>query len=367
MNFIITREALFRPLQLISGIVEKKQAIAILGNVLLKIHNDKLILIGMDMEIEIEAEVLLESAVETGEITVAARKLFDVCRSLPDASVLNIRTQANTLTIQSEGSTFQLNTLPAHEYPQLKQEDYSNKVNIEQNILRDLLNKTHFAMGVADSRQYLNGLLLEITPGSVKCVASDGCRLALARHDGSNLYSGKPAQIIIPRRSVTELMRLLSGNNEVVELWFNSNRMQTSVSNFKFTTALIDMQYPDYNCFIIRGNQEAFGDKEAIRQSLMRIAILANEKTRGVSLQFEKNKLKISTKNTNEERANDVLSIIYAGVRAEILLNINYMLDILSALIPQEIRYTFNNSTDPVIIDVPGEDKSLYVVMPVRI
>lgn len=366
MDIVLQREALLKPLQAVSGVVEKKQTLPILSNVLLTIKDGNLQLTGTDLEIELIGLVHIESQSNDGTATVSARKLFDICRTLPEGSSLRLSLEKNNLVVRAGDSCFTLNTLPVNDFPSLEAGEYPAKFTLKQSQLKNLLSKTYFAMGQQDVRHYLNGAFLDIGRQSIKCVAADGHRLALTSIQDENIGNVE-ARVILPRKSVLELIRLLSNDNEDVEIYIGEGRFRIVTSDCVFTTKLINAQYPDYSRLIPKGTTTAIGDRESIKQALTRASILSNEKFRGVRFQLEPSKLRITANNSDQEQAEEEVMLEYAGTSMEIGFNVAYLLDVVSAISTKAIRCIFTSPNDGVLIEPSDSDNSLYVVMPMRL
>jgi len=367
MDIVVQREALLKPLQAVSGVVERKQTLPILSNVLLTIKDGHLHLTGTDLEIELIGFVSIESQSAQGMATVSARKLFDICRTLPESSVLRLSVEKNYLVVRAHESCFMLNTLPAQDFPNIEDSDYPAQFTIKQSHLKNLLTKTYFAMGQQDVRHYLNGTFLDIGQQSIKCVAADGHRLALATIHDENIGNVE-ARVILPRKSVLELIRLISNDNDHdVTIHIGDSRIRLITPDYIFTSKLINAQYPDYNRLIPKGTTIAVGDRESIKQALIRASILSNEKFRGVRFQLEPSKLRITANNSDQEQAEEAVTLDYAGNNMEIGFNVAYLLDVVSAITTKSIRCAFTNPNDGVLIEPAESDHSMYVVMPMRL
>ncbi len=367
MDIIVQREALLKPLQAVSGVVEKKQTLPILSNVLLTIKDGHLLLTGTDLEIELVGFVRIESQSADGSTTVSARKLFDICRTLPEGTSLRLSIEKNYLMVRAGESYFMLNTLPAQDFPNSEDSEYSVQFTLKQSQLKHLLTKTYFAMGQQDVRHYLNGTFLDIGQQSIKCVAADGHRLALTVIHDMNIGNVE-ARVILPRKSVLELIRLLTSDiDNDVSVYIGDGRFRVITPDYIFTSKLINAQYPDYNRLIPKGTTVAVGDRESIRQALTRASILSNEKFRGVRFQLDTNKLRITANNSDQEQAEEDVSLEYAGNKMEIGFNVAYLLDVVSTITTKTIRCVFTSPNDGVLIESAESDHSLYVVMPMRL
>lgn len=366
MDIIVQREALLKPLQAVSGVVEKKQTLPILSNVLLTVKDNQLLLTGTDLEVELVGFVRLESMTDAGVTTVSARKLFDICRALPEGAMLRLSMEKNHLVVRAGESCFMLNILPPNDFPSLEDTDYAVEFSVKQLHLKNLLTKTYFAMGQQDVRHYLNGAYLDIGQGAIKCVAADGHRLALASVQDEGI-GGAEARVILPRKSVLELIRLLADMDNQATVFVGEGRFRVVTPEFIFTTKLINAQYPDYNRLIPRGTSSATGEREAIKHALTRASILSNEKFRGVRFQLEPNKLRISANNSDQEQAEDAVALDYEGNKIEIGFNVAYLLDVVSSISAKVIRCVFTDANSGVLIEPVDGDHSLYVVMPMRL
>lgn len=367
MDITVQREALLKPLQAISGVVEKKQTLPILSNVLLTIKDDNLLLTGTDLEIELVGFVRIDSMNAPGTTTVSARKLFDICRTLPEEATIRLSLEKNNLLIRAGESYFLLNTLPAQDFPNLEDTDYAVQFTLKQNQLKNLLTKTYFAMAQQDVRHYLNGTFLDVSRNAIKCVAADGHRLALSSLQDEAIGNVE-ARIILPRKSVLELIRLLNNSDDQeVTIFMGDNRFRIVTADFIFTTKLINAQYPDYNRLIPKSSTVVMGERENIKQALTRASILSNEKFRGVRFQLEPNKLRITANNSDQEQAEEAVPIDYQGDNIEIGFNVSYLLDIVSTITANTIRCAFTDPNNGVLIEPTEGDLCLYVVMPMRL
>lgn len=377
MKFTIQRAALIKPLQMISGVVERRQTLPILANILVVVKDQHLSLTATDLEIELIGSAQLEEMAEPGATTVSARKLVDICRALPDDALLQFSLEGDHLILRSGKSRFLLTTLPSQDFPNVEDGPFAIQFKMSQEKLKKLFAKTHFAMGHQDVRHYLNGALFDINQGVVKCVATDGHRLAYSSIQDVNVGDMK-AKVILPRKSVLELVRLLDPNNEHdATVCIGDNHFRVISTDFTFTSKLITAQYPDYEKLIPRNvAHTAKASREALKQALTRASILSNEKFRGVRLQLDRDLLRIMANNPEQEEAEEHIQLDYQGNNMEIGFNVAYLLDVVSAIATQNIRWSFTDPNGGVLIESFAEegesgeghvDNSLYVVMPMRL
>ncbi len=278
MHFTIQREALLKPLQLVAGVVERRQTLPVLSNVLLVVEGQQLSLTGTDLEVELVGRVVLEDAAEPGEITVPARKLMDICKSLPNDVLIDIRVEEQKLLVKAGRSRFTLSTLPANDFPTVEEGPGSLNFSIAQSKLRRLIDRTSFAMAQQDVRYYLNGMLLEVNGGTLRSVATDGHRLAMCSLD-AQIPSQDRHQVIVPRKGILELARLLTEQDGEVGIVLGQHHIRATTGEFTFTSKLVDGKFPDYERVLPRGGDKlVVGDRQQLREAFSRTAILSNEK-----------------------------------------------------------------------------------------
>lgn len=366
MRFIMNREQLLKPLQQTIGAVERRQTMAILGNALLRIEDSELWVTTTDLEVELVAHCGLETTDGESAITVPARKLFDICRSLPEGASIEFWTEGERALLRSGRSRFSLTTLPADDYPALDSFVSQAEFSLSKAQLKGLLSHTAFAMAQQDVRYYLNGLLLEVAAGHIATVATDGHRLAIARFQaelGSGEYS-----VIVPRKAITELSRLLSEDEGSAEVRLGSNNIELTFDGLRFTSKLIDGRFPDYERVIPSGNDKVLViEREPFRQALQRASILSNEKYRGVRLGLKPGVLCIEAHNPEQEEAQVELEIDYSGDEMDIGFNLTYLLDVINTVAGDTLQLAFRDSASSVLITDPSEPDASYVIMPMRL
>jgi DNA polymerase-3 subunit beta len=368
MKVTLERATLVKPLQIISGVVEKRQTLPILSNVLVTVSENTMSLTATDLEIELIGVVPLTGTVETGATTVSARKLLDICRALPDEAVMQLSLEGEQLILRSGGSRFVLTTLPAADFPNVENGPFAVQFTMSQAKLKRLIGKTHFAMGQQDVRHYLNGALFDINDGVVKCVATDGHRLAFSSSNEVNVGDTR-IKVILPRKSVLELIRLLDANNdEEINVCIGENHFRVITPDFTFTSKLINAQYPDYERLIPRAVENtAIASREALKQALVRASILSNEKFRGIRLHLDRDQLRIVANNPEQEEAEEMVALDYQGSGLEIGFNAAYLLDVVSAIATENIHWSFNDPNSGVVMEPSDKSDCLYVVMPMRL
>jgi DNA polymerase-3 subunit beta len=366
MKLTTSREALLKPLQAVIGVVERRQTMPILANVMLTARKGELTIAGTDLEVEMVATAEAENVSVPGEITVPGRKLLDIARALPESASLTLTLEGDRFVIKSGRSRFVLATLPAAEFPLVEKVDAANKLRIAQEQIRGLLEKTQFSMAQQDVRYYLNGLLLETTKKVVRAVATDGHRLALAEI-AIEKQDVTAAQVIVPRKGVIELSRLLN-SSEDIELVIGTNHLRVTVGQIRFTSKLIDGRFPDYERVIPASpGSVMLANRETLRQSLQRAAILSNEKYRGIRWEVSKNLLRLQANNPDQEEAQEEVEVQYSGEAMEIGFNVTYLLDALAAITTEDVEVALVDPNSSCLIRPTKSTQSKYVVMPMRL
>ena len=365
MKFSASREAILKPLQTVVGVVERRQTMPILSNVLLAAKGQTLAVTATDLEVEMvaETEVKIESA---GEITVPGRKLHDICRALPDTATVEVSQNGERITVKAGRSRFTLSTLRAADFPTVDEIAAKQTLQMARKDLRHLIDKTHFSMAQQDVRYYLNGLLLETERKKLRAVATDGHRLALAEMELATAAT-RDEQLIVPRKGVLELNRLLDGDGEV-ELGLGTNHIRVQLDGIRLTSKLIDGRFPEYGRVIPKDPPNVVrADRTLLRDALQRTAILSNEKYRGVRLELSENSVTLQANNPEQEEAVESLEVEYSGDAMEIGFNVNYLLDALAAVESDQVELGVSDANSSCLIRAPGSDATKFVVMPMRL
>ncbi|HEY7738999.1 MAG TPA: DNA polymerase III subunit beta [Steroidobacteraceae bacterium] len=364
MKFSAERESLLAALQSVIGVVERRQTMPILANLLLAADQGSLSVTATDLEVELVAKAEIKSGAD-GRTTVPGRKLLDICRSLPEGTTLSLNQDGEKLTVKAGRSRFVLATLPASDFPVIDELAQQQTIKVAQADLRRLLDKTHFSMAQQDVRYYLNGMLLETDGKMLRTVATDGHRLALCEMD----LPGKAGsqQVIVPRKGVLELQRLL-GTEGDVSITIGSNHVRAQIGDVRFTSKLIDGRFPEYSRVIPAAPPKAVvADREVLRAALQRTAILANEKYRGIRLALKKNLLTLQAHNPEQEEAEEQVEVSYKGDELEVGFNVGYLLDALGAVDGAEVEIGVTDGNSSCLVRAPGATSARYVVMPMRL
>jgi DNA polymerase-3 subunit beta len=366
MKFSASRETLLEPLQAVIGVVERRQTMPVLANVLLNVvEKGGLSVTATDLEVELVATVDVQVE-KGGEITVPGRKLLDICRALPEGAAVSVTLAGDKVTVRSGRSRFTLSTLPAAEFPTVEDIKAQQRVTLPQARLRRLIEKTQFSMANQDVRYYLNGMLLEVAGPIVRSVATDGHRLALCELtiDGAD---STPQQVIVPRKGVLELQRLIGDDGEC-SLEIGTNHLRVALGGIRLTSKLIDGRFPDYERVIPRESEAPMmADRIQLADGLNRIRILANEKYKGVRVELKPGSVTVQAHNPEQEEAEEEIEVQYDGATMEIGFNVEYLIAALRALEADAVRLEFRDAASSCLIQDPERRDCKYVVMPMRL
>jgi DNA polymerase III subunit beta len=362
------KETLLKPLQTVTGIVERRHTLPILSNVLIERKNTQISFIATDLEIQITTSITTsELPGEIPAVTVAAKKLQDILRALPDKIQVAVEMEGSRVQAKAGRSRFNLQTLPAGDFPKFPENTESQgTISVKQKDLRHLLFLVQYAMAQQDIRYYLNGLLLLFENNNIKAVATDGHRLAFAA-----LSADTPAErqeIILPRKAVLELSRQLSDNDEPVTVELLQNQVRFSFANVVLISKVIDGKFPDYNRVIPSGYKRKIElNRQLFLQALQRASILSNEKFRGARFILTTDNLCIVCNNSEQEEAQEELEVRYDGEALDIGFNVTYVLEVLNNLTAETVECSFGDANSSALITIPGNNDFKYVVMPMRI
>lgn len=366
MRFSLQREALLKPLQQVVNVVERRNTMPVLANMLFVVKDGTLSVTATDMDVEMVARCSAEDA-RDGECTVPARKLFEIVRALPDGSRITLNESAGKVTVQAGRSRFTLTTLPVTDFPAIEDIDLLERVRVPEAKMKDLIERTAFAMAQQDVRYYLNGLLLDLRENSLRCVATDGHRLALCEVALANGMQTRK-QIILPRKGVIELQRLLETADREIELEIGRNHLRLRRDDLTFTSKLIEGRFPDYEAVIpIGADKEVRVEREALRAALQRAAILSNEKYRGVKIDLTPGLLRLVAHNPEQEEAQEEVEVDSRVDELSVGFNVTYLLDALAALTGEAIVIALRDANSSALLREADNDRCRHVVMPLRL
>jgi DNA polymerase-3 subunit beta len=361
------RDTLLRPLQIVSGIVERRHTLPILANILIRKEGESVSFLSTDIEVQITTHADVGIGSEVAATTVAARKLLDILRALPDSGDVSLSLANKRMTVQSGKSRFALQTLAAEEFPTVAQAEHFNaSVTLPQKTLKHLFNMVHFSMAQQDIRYYLNGMLLVVDGKNVIAVATDGHRLAFCQVETDQDFQRQ--EVIIPRKTILELQRLLEEIDDTVQIDIAANQVKLTFGDIELISKLVEGKFPDYTRVIPKGYRNEFTiDRDQLLRALQRAAIMTSDKFKGVRCIISPGSLKISSTNADQEEAVEELEIDYGGDSVDIGFNVTYLLDVLNNLKSDNITIALGDANSSALITVPENPDFKYVVMPMRI
>ena len=366
MKISANRDDLLKPLQQVVSVVERRQTLPILANVLIGVKDNSLSLTATDLEVELRTHTHVEARGEA-EFTLPARKFMDICKALPDGAGVTIELDGDKAVLRSGRGRYSLGMLPAQDYPSIEPSQASESFTLPAGVMKRLIDKTQFAMAQQDVRYYLNGLLLEIRADRVRTVATDGHRLALcdASFEGT---TGTDIQVILPRKAVIELGRLLDEGDIEARFEISNSHLRVELADSSFTSKLIDGRFPDYERVMPSGDAtHMLADKGLLRQALARTAILSNEKYRGIRFRLSEGLLHLQAHNPEQDEAEEEVEVDYSGPEMTIGFNVGYLLDVLGVLDGDEVQVAVIDSNSSSLITQKDSVECRYVVMPMRL
>lgn len=366
MRFSIQRESLLKPMQQVVGVVERRQTLPVLANLLVQVKGERLSLTGTDLEVEMRSSSAV-AAGEDGETTVPARKWFDLVRALPDGVKVDVQVKGDRVVMHAGRSRYTLASLPADEFPTTDEIEVTDKVSLQEGALRGLMERTAFAMANQDVRYYLNGLLLDLRENELRCVATDGHRMAMSETTLGASVKGT-RQLIVPRKGVAELLGLFESGDDMVDMEFSSNHVRVRRGDVVFTSKLIDGKFPDYEAVIPLGADKIVQvEREILRNALQRAAILSNEKYRGVRLEVSPGCLRIIAHNPEQEEAFEEIEADTKVDDIAIGFNVVYLLDALGSLEDERVHLQLRDAQSSCLLRGAATPQTQHVVMPLRL
>ena len=367
MNIKIDRDTFLKPLSSVGNIVERRHTLPILSNLLLESKQDTITLTATDLEMQISLSV---PSLQGGDFatTVSARKLLDICRSLPEQSEITLTAQDSKMQVRTGKSRFNLQTLPAADYPLMAKSHAESSLTLElpQKQFKELLKQVEYAMAQQDIRYYLNGLLLEVNGNTLSLVGTDGHRLSYTSTQLAQ--SHEKQEIILPRKTVIELIKLLNDNDELVSIEVGSNQANFAFSGIRIISKVIDGKFPDYTRVIPTGYKNTFSiERLTLLLAMQRASILSNEKYRGIRMVLGTDSLRLISSNSEQEEAEEELEISYPGDALDIGFNVTYMIDVLTNVDSETVNFSFADANSSCLVTLPDDANYKYVVMPMRI
>lgn len=368
MKISLSRENFLRVLQTVSGVVEKRQTMPILGNVLLEVNQNTLTVTASDLEIETRAQTELESSEGDFSITLPAIKLMTIVRSLPDGLTIVLDFEASRCSLSAGRSRFKLSSLPADDFPTIDLTQTELSFAMQQHQLKQLIQNTSFSMASHDVRFYLNGMLFDISNQSLRVVATDGHRLSTCTTQ-LETEGLTPTQAILPRKGVLELQKLISDDESLIEFALAKNYLTVQLEGTVFTCKLVDGRFPDYRRVIPSDNNQTIQtDRELFRSLLQRSAILSNDKFKGIRFALANNLLAVHAQNSEQDESHEDMALDYQGPEMEIGFNVNYLLDVLNSMHEDIVTLHLKDANSSCLFDTKTDTcECQHVIMPMRI
>ena len=362
------RETLLKTLQSVTGIVERRHTLPILSNVLLEGKDNSFSFTATDLEIQVRADSPEVQFDKSFAITTSAKKLQDILRALTDGTKISLEQKDSKILVKAGKSRFNLQSLPAEDFPKFPVvEEGEQRIEIAQKVFRNLLNAVQFAMAQQDIRYYLNGMLVVLRDEKIRVVATDGHRLSYAEAPLESSIE-IDAEVIVPRKTVMELLRLLADNDDKILISIGKSQIKFSFNNVTLNSKIVEGKFPDYTKVIPAVYKNMFTvDRVTLLQAFQRAAILSNEKFRGVRMVLTKDNVSVISSNSEQEEAQEEVEIKYEGDAIDIGFNVSYLLDVLNNVNSQEIECSFGDSNSSGVFTLPGNNTFKYVVMPMRI
>ena len=365
MKFRTSRDTLLRPLQILNGVIERRHTLPVLGNIYLGTSADGLTLRGTDLEVELVVELAEGVEIESTEpaaITVPARKLAEVWRSLPESASITFTLEDQRAVVRAGRTRFHLATLSAEEYRPFESAEGDVNITLPRADVQKLLSRTSFAMASQDVRYFLQGLLIEITGHNFRAVATDGKRMAMHTLDGG-VEGVDRLRAIVPRKRIQDLERLLADSDLDVEFALGRNNLRVSQGEYTLTTRLVDGQFPPYEGLIPRNIRRSItSDRESLRHALLRVGIVSEI----VSFQVDGDQMTLRAANNEQEEAEEVVAVDYDGDPMNVTFNANFVQDVLAAVDAEAIEMSFPEDNNIAKVEASGDEDSLYLVMPRR-
>lgn len=372
MKFIVSKPSIFKTLSHLQSIVNKKNTLPILSNILIEAANNSLTLSSTDMDISIKEEIIC-NVIEDGSTTLNAQIMYDIVKKLPETSEVEfISNDGKILTIRSNVSKFSLSCLPKDEFPIIDTvSNNSKKLKVNSQIIFNLINKTKFAISNEETRYFLNGLYFNIISNekssNLNFVGTDGHRLATAS-SVTNISNVEIPGVIVPKKTINELSKLLADNYEDIEIDISSNKIIFYIDKLILISKLIDGNFPDYTRVIPKNNKNyLMVNRSNLLFAVDRVSTIANEKAPSIKFKLYKNLINLSSINNENSTATEDLEVKYDGNEIEIGFNSRYIMDILDNLESEEIKIAFNDNSSPIIVQEKSGSENIYVLMPMRV
>ncbi len=366
MKFSVIKETILEELQLMQGIIEKRNTMPILANILVSAAAERIELTGTDLEVGLKTH--FEANVEeAGSVTVSGKKIFEIVKSLPDGQPISFKENEDLMMEISSGkSEFKVLCLPKEDFPVVPEAAFQKRIILPLDKIKDMIDRVYYAIA-QEQRYYLNGALMIIKKNALELVSTDGHRLSYTSAFIEGLNAEEEIQVIVAKKTLSEIRKM---SDDKMEFDFDENNLFFKVHNRMLISRIIESKFPNFEAVIPKDNPHVLlVEKESFSQSIRRVALLATERSKGVKITIEKNQIKLYSSNPEIGEARDNLEVEYKGPELEVGFNSQYLLDFLLSASAEKIRIELkdNNSAAVMKPDLEGDIKYTYILMPMKI
>jgi len=366
MKATVERATLLKCLGHVQSVVERRNTIPILSNVLIEATGEGLRLMATDLDLQVVESIPAQVATP-GATTVSAHTLFDIARKLPEGSQVELSAEGGRMSVVAGRARFSLATLPRDDFPVIAESDLPTRFSLPAETLKQIIDKTRFAISTEETRYYLNGIFMHVADGNLRAVATDGHRLARVTTDLPEGAAGMP-DVIIPRKCVAEVRKLLDEVEGDVEVSLSASKIRVQLGHATLTSKLIDGTFPDYSRVIPTANDKLLKvDSKSFAEGVDRVAAIASEKTRAVKLALDRDRVTLSVTSPENGTAAEEVPAGYTSEPFEVGFNARYLLDILGEIEGDQVEVHLADAAAPTLIREDGASPALYVLMPMRV
>jgi DNA polymerase-3 subunit beta len=366
MKFSVAKDVILDELQLLQGIVEKRNTMPILANILVQASGDRVEMTGTDLEVGLKT-YFSANVEETGSVTVSGKKIFEIVKSLGDQETISFEENEDLMMEISSGrSQFKVLCLPKEDFPQVPEGRFEKKINLPADVFREMIDRVYFAIA-QEQRYYLNGALMILKDKTIELVSTDGHRLSYASASVENLEMGEEVRVIVAKKSLGELRKM---TNEGVEFDSDDNNLFFRVGKRMLISRIIESKFPNFEAVIPKDNPHVLQvGKEEFTQAIRRVSLLSTERSRGIKFSIGKGNLKLFSSNPEIGEARDDLEVDYKGADFEIGFNSQYLLDFLVSVSSERIRLELKDENSAAVMrpELDEAVKYTYVIMPMKI
>lgn len=365
MKFSLTKEAFLEELQLLQGIVEKRNTMPILANILMNVSASDIELTGTDLEVGLRTH--LEAAIDkAGGITVNGKKIFEIVKSLPEGQTVQVEKVDGNIEIKAGDSEFKILCLPKEDYPQVPEPKFEKGVQLALKDLKDMIDRVYYAI-TQEQRYYLNGAQLTLKNRQIELVSTDGHRLAYTKKAQDGLKLDKDITVIVAKKTLNEIRKF---EDETVEFDLDENSLFFKVGRRTLISRIIESKFPNYQAVIPKDNPGRLAvSREELANAIRRVSLLSAERSKGIKFTIDKNRMRLFSSNPEIGEARDRLAVEYKGQDLEIGFNAQYLLDFLTAVASERVVFEIKDENSAVLLKPEAEEgiTNIYVLMPMKI